>query len=119
MKALITLGNRDVTVELSHSAARALSKRDTPLTAEMELFFSCLIRKQVRFHDSAEGIAVAENLHINFHPVMSQHCHVSEVNDDGPPMADFPIVNEAAYTPHWLKLDFRKGQWLGEFGYGH
>ena len=119
MNALITIGNRGVTVKLSQAATKALSKRDKPLTAEMELFFSCLIRKRVRFHDSADGIAIAENLHVNFHPVMSRHCHVSEVTDEGPPMTDFPIVNEDAYTPHWLKLDFRKGEWQGEFGYGH
>ena len=27
------------------------------------------------------------------------------------------MVKIAPYVPHWLKLDHRNGEWVGEFGY--
>ena len=38
---------------------------------------------------------------------------------DEPPLADFPIVKPTAYVPHWLRIDFRHGKWIGEFGYNN
>ena len=32
-------------------------------------------------------------------------------------LTDFPIAKPEAYVPHWLRIDYRKGQWQGEFGY--
>ena len=34
-----------------------------------------------------------------------------------PPLTEFPIVNARAYMPHWLRIDYRRGEWLGEFGF--
>lgn len=45
----ITLIGKIVEVRLSHTVQRALAERTTPLQAEMELLFSCLIRKRMRF----------------------------------------------------------------------
>lgn len=117
----IEIAGKPVIVVLSDAARNALSRRTSPLVAEMELYFSCLIRKQVRFHEksSANGIPVAalnERLHIHFRPVMTQRCG-KDYEGDEPPLTDFPIVNKRAYIPHWLHIDFRGGQWQGEFGY--
>jgi hypothetical protein len=32
-------------------------------------------------------------------------------------VTDFPITEPERYVPHWLKLDYKGGQWYGEFGY--
>lgn len=45
----ITLAEKPVAMRLSGGAQRALAARATPLLADMELLFSCLIRKRVRF----------------------------------------------------------------------
>lgn len=118
MNREIAFQNRKIALSLSDAAEKALAQRAVPLLAEMELYFSCLIRKAVRFHEgnSADGTLVTENLALRFHPVMTKHCGLDYEGDE-PPLTDFPITNGERYVPHWLKIDYRKGQWQGEFGY--
>jgi hypothetical protein len=85
----------------------------------MELYFSCLVRMKLRFHEHAasdDHVIAAENLAVRFRPVMTKTCHISDFEDE-PPVTDFPIKNPAAFVPHWLRIDFRHGSWSGEFGY--
>jgi hypothetical protein len=30
---------------------------------------------------------------------------------------DMPVVRAERYFPHWLRLDYHRGEWLAEFGY--
>ncbi len=116
---IATLEGKDIRILLSNAAQRALAQRTTPLIAEMELYFSCLIRLRVRFYDSdekASATTVSGQLSIRFRPVMSRHCDLHEVNGK-PPLDDFPIVRRSPYVPRWLSLDYKKGEWVGEFGY--
>jgi len=120
----IELLGKSVDVTLSERARNALSRRTIPLAVEMELYFSCLIRKQVRFTDagnSAEKKAPLEarlndRMRIRFRPVMTKVCG-KDYEGDEPPLTDFPITNTKAYIPHWLKIAYRKDAWVGEFGY--
>jgi hypothetical protein len=114
----ITLADKNVEIRLSAPAKRALAQRQTTLLAEMELLFSCLIRKRVRFRELDREIAtqVTEQLAVSFRPVMTRVCAMAEV-EGSPPVTDFPIANPRPYVPRWLTIDYRKGQWLGEFGY--
>lgn len=118
MKKQIELLGRKVDVSLSPSAATALSKREQLLVAEMELYFSCLIRKKVRFKEviDTDSVNVTERLSVKFRPVMTAACGIDYEGDE-PPLTDFPIKKAAAFVPHWLKLDFKNGQWHGEFGF--
>ena len=113
------LEGRDFRVTLTDAAQQALVKRSTPLIAEMEFYFSCLIRLQVRFYDSDDtGTAtlISPLLAVRFRPVMSQRCDLHAVKGKSP-LEDFPIVKRAPYVPHWMHLDYKKGAWVGEFGY--
>lgn len=115
----IRLHHKTLHIELTAAAAQALAERSVPLLAEMELYFSCLIRKQVRFRDAADdvdAVAVNERLSVRFHPVMSQGCDVAG-HRDGPPLTDFPIVDPERFSPGWLRIDYRGGGWTGDFGY--
>ena len=119
MRATVEIMGREVSVSLSEKASRELAKRATPLIAEMELYFSCLIRMKVRFHDTAHDLVTAQamdKLHIAFHPVMTAACRNDDIGDE-PPLTDFPIQNPQAFVPHWLTIDFRHNQWQGEFGF--
>jgi hypothetical protein len=107
-------------VRLTRNAEQALAERVTPLVAEMELYFSCLIRKRVRFHAEVPDDhcqPVSPNLSISFHPVMTEQCRLDDSAQGEVPKAEFPITNPAAFLPHWLNIDYRKGEWCGEFGY--
>ncbi len=119
MQATVKILGKSVRVECSKSAERALSALTRPLAVEMELYFSCLIRKKVRFGDKAhsrEFVPVNGQLGIAFRPVMTRACKVEDAGGEAP-LADFPIANPAAFVPHWLKIDYRDGNWQGEFGF--
>ena len=109
---------RTIELTISPAAEKALAQRQTPLLAEMELYFSCLIRKAVRFYEtpSRDCTPVNDTLSLCFRPVMTRHCG-TDYEGDEPPLTDFPITQTERYIPHWLNIDYRNGQWLGEFGY--
>ena len=114
-----TLEGKSFRVILTGAAQRALAARSAPLVAEMELYFSCLTRLRVRFHDgdaAASATPVSERLAVRFRPVVTQRCDLHEV-EGKPPLMDAPLVRRAPFVPHWLRLDFRKGEWVGEFGH--
>lgn len=118
----VEIEGRTVEVRLSAKASNRLKQRTLPLVAEMELFFSCLLRKRVRFRDLTEmdnGGSASDNLVVTFRPVMTRHCGLDYFEGDEPPMTDFPIVRIAPYVPHWLSVDWRGGEWVGEFGYAN
>jgi hypothetical protein len=121
MKYTVELEGRSLEIEVSRAASEQLDKLETSLKLEMELYFSCMIRKQVRFRqtlDTLYKVAVNDKLEIGFRPVMTKACSITDTDENGkPPLTDFPIVKPECYIPHWLKLDYRKGEWQGEFGY--
>lgn len=119
MPQQIEFNGKLLELELTPAAADAMALRDTPLLAEMELYFSCLIRKSVRFYETETGdgcTPVDRSLSLCFRPVMTRHCGLDYEGDE-PPLADFPIIHAERYLPRWLKLDYQNGQWKGDFGY--
>ena len=118
MDKQVNIFGKKVTVSLSNTAIKALSTRDKPLIAEMELYFSCLIRKKVRFRENMEGnlVDVVDQFSVRFRPVMTKSCSIDYEGDE-PPLEDFPIEKPEAFVPHWLKIDFKKDEWIGEFGF--
>lgn len=118
MGLIVQLCGRPVEVDWSAAAGRALSERTAPLRVEMELYFSCMIRKKVRFEGQAQShdfVSAGPLLQIAFRPVMTRACAVADY--DEVPLTDFPIVNAAAFVPHWLTIDFRGQRWSGTFGF--
>ena len=118
MRQTVSLQNHPVCVELTPAARRAAESLDRPLHVEMELYFSCLIRKQLRFHHQAgaDAVAIQHNLTLGFRPVMTRHCGKDYAGDE-PPLTDFPLARRDAFIPDWVRIDYRHGQWQGEFGY--
>lgn len=98
-----------------------LEKRSRPLLLELELYFSCLVRKRVHVHehggDDTDAASINDWLRVRFRPVATKSCAISECENGQPQLTDFPIVKPERYYPHWLTLDYRRGQWLAEFGY--
>lgn len=113
------LEGKPLRITLSNAAQAMLAQRSSPLIVEMELYFSCLLRLRVRFYardEEASATPVNDKLAIRFRPVMSRQCDVQAVNGKSP-LGDFPIVKRAPYVPHWLNLDYKRGEWVGTFGY--
>ena len=122
------ISSKTVHIEISDRAIQALQKRQSPLIIEMELYFSCLIRKALRFKDvasidqaanrdnNANTVRVTDNLFLSFRPVMTEVCKVTP-GVAAPPVTDFPIAKIAPYVPKWVNVDYQQSGWSGEFGY--
>lgn len=113
----IILHDKSLEIRLTRAAHKALALRETPLVAEMELLFSCLLRKRVYFGESAEhATPVNAQLAVRFKPIMTRRCSVAE-GGATPPSEGFPLENPRPYVPNWLAIDYRRGEWVGNFGY--
>lgn len=110
-------------LRISERASKALRLCPDPLEVEMELLFSCLIRKRVLFmkphHPHAIHIPCADTrLRVRFRPVMTKVCMMSDVVDvTNAEVEGFSMNRQHAFTPKWLCLDFKKGVWIGDFGW--
>jgi len=117
MQTTVEILGKKVLVEWSASADNKLQDLAEPLLVEMELYFSCLIRKAVRFGRDAhmgDFSSAGTRLKIGFRPVMTKACRVSDF-EGAPPLEDFPIVKPEAFVPKRLTIDYRKGKWSGDF----
>ena len=119
MHTQVEISGHAVNIELTPAALRSLPQQASPLIAEMELYFSCLIRKKVRFYNTPTGVApvyVNDKLGICFRPVMTKVC-ARDYEGEEPPLTDFPIHKADSFIPKWLKIDYCHGEWQGEFGF--
>jgi hypothetical protein len=118
----VIVGGKPLRLNISKAAQAQLDQRAGILFLEMELYFSCLVRKRVYVRetmDAATAHAITDRLTVSFRPVVTETCAMREVERDNPPVKDMPIVHPERYFPHWLLLDYRHGKWQAEFGYGH
>jgi hypothetical protein len=117
----IPFGKGSLEVRLTPRARDALAALETPLAVELELYFSCLIRKRVNFttaplHGAAASGRLSEQVSVSFRPVMTRACSLREAAGK-PDLETFPMVEAAAFSPKWLELDRAHGEWRGEFGW--
>jgi len=117
MVTTVEILGKKVLVEWSAAADKILQNLAEPLLVEMELYFSCLIRKAVRFGGDAQAgnfVSAGPLLKIGFRPVMTKACNVRDFEVE-PPVEDFPIVKPEAFVPKWLMIDYKGGKWSGDF----
>ncbi len=114
----VELKGKLISVTVSEAAQRRLRKMTIPLLVEVELYFSCLIKKICYFRETedVENCArVMDGLFIHFRASMTSKCSIIEF--DKSRTADFPIVNPKPYIPKWVNIDYVGNEWVGEFGY--
>lgn len=120
MEKTVVVGERSLNLTISKRAQAQLDRRTSALFLELELYFSCLVRKRVYVRetiDACDAHTVSDKLQVRFRPVVTETCAMREVERDNPPVRDMPIVHPERYFPHWLTLDYVRGEWLAEFGY--
>jgi hypothetical protein len=115
----VTLNGCDVRVEMTASAMQALALRAEPLYVELELYFSCLVKKFVHFRADSRGkttVPVGDKLLLYFRPVTSTACtwDVAERLGRQPEM---DIDSEALHhvAPKRVFIDHVDGQWRGSY----
>jgi len=106
-------------VQWTGCAERALCSRRVPLVIEMQLNFSCVVKKRVLFHDRTdfETTGINDNIQIAFRPIQAAACDPEEFARNYPVGR---VLNAPAATrmiPSKISIDFRKRRWQGEFGF--
>lgn len=117
--AKVVINGRDVSVEWTDAAARELARRPRPLVVELELYFSCLVKKFVHFHDEAgdrKTVAANDKLRLYFRPVTSTACSFEVAERLGrQPETDLHSEAVGRIAPKKVSLDFARGAWQGHY----
>lgn len=116
----VTINGKPVEVGWTRSAHQALAMRTRPLVVELELYFSCLVKKFVHFHDDdASGRAtarVSDKLCLYFRSVTSTACTMELAERLGrQPEIEIDTAAARRLAPKRVLFDYRDRQWHGEF----
>ncbi|MGD8347738.1 MAG: hypothetical protein PVI79_00810 [Gammaproteobacteria bacterium] len=115
----VALGERRVEIRWTERAARELQRRGRPLVIELQLYFSCVVKKRVLFHERApvDSVPVTDELRLAFRAVTSAACDPLEFANSYPQGEILSAPAAARMVPRHVELDFRRGDWQGEFYY--
>jgi len=134
MQSQLTFHHKAVAIKLSKAAGEQAQKLDSVLLIEIQIYFSCLLGKRLAFYSeaplkgawqlSADELSVvlkdaqplSEQVYVRFNTVMTKDCPVGDYIGP-PPVTDFTINNQKPYVPNWLNIDFKDGQWSGQYGW--
>jgi len=134
MQSQLTFHNKAVAITLSKTADKQSQKLGSVLLIEIQIYFSCLLGKRLAFYSeiplkgtwqlSADEFAVvlkdaqqlSDYVYVRFNTVMTKDCPVGDYIGP-PPVTDFTINNQKPYVPNWLNIDFKDGQWTGQYGW--
>jgi hypothetical protein len=116
----VVLRGRPLTVSWTARAERRLQQLESPLLAEMQLYFSCVVKKRVLFHqqpppEKLELTAVGDHLLVAFRAVQSSSCDPVEFAANFPVKQEFETMGAVRMHPSALRIDYSGGEWEGEF----
>ena len=115
--ATVPYHNHDLDIELTQRARTHLQKRSTALKVEMQLYFSCVIKKRVLFHETTtlETTEVDDMLELTFRLVQATSCDPVEFAQNYPVQKEFTSPAAKKIHPKKLSIDFIRNNWVGEF----
>ncbi len=113
----ISLKEKPLKIEWTKRAQQELSHISKPLIVEMQLYFSCVVKKRVLFSEQVDfkTTSVNDNLQVAFHPVEAASCDPIEFAKNFPAIREFDSISAKKMHPSQLKIDFKQNAWQGEF----
>jgi len=116
-KEEVHLKDKPLKIEWTQRAQQQLLIRSRPLIIEMQLYFSCVVKKRVLFseHANFESQPVNNKFCIAFHPVEAASCDPVEFAKNFPAKREFDSIAAKKMHPGILKFDFVQNSWQGEF----
>ncbi len=113
----ISFHGAELEVVWTRRAEHELKKRERPLIIEMQLYFSCVVKKRVLFHEKTadNSVPVTQGIAVQFRAVQASSCDPVEFARHYPVAQTLTSNAAMRMRPHRMELDFRRGQWCGEF----
>ena len=113
----IDIRGKNMAIMYSKRAEKALEKRTSDLTAELQLYFTCVVKKRVIFHEQTDldAISTKSNLKIFYHAVQSSACGPTEFAVKHPVEKQLNSKAAKLMRPSLLKVDYKNGLWEGIF----
>ncbi len=114
----VALNGRTVRVRWTERADTALHGSQTPLVVELQLYFSCVVKKRVLFHPGPAGfdpVAVDDRFGLVFQPVASAACDPEKFAASYPRGKQLSGDRARRMLPRRVELDYRRGNWEGQF----
>lgn len=118
-KDSIDIRGKKMNIFYSKRAETALKNRNTPLIAELQLYFTCVVQKRIIFHEHTDLETIFANpyLEIAYHTVQSNACDPVEFAASHPVKNELNSKGAKNMRPSFLQIDFINNQWIGEFGF--
>ncbi len=109
--------NKRVEVKWTRRADKALNSRRSSLTIEMQIYFSCVVKKRVLFHDNPDlsAVDINDKLRITSRTVQSGSCDAVEFAKNYPVKDELTTSGAKKMLPSLLCIDYVNEQWVGEF----
>lgn len=113
----INVRGKNMDIMYTKRAEKALLARNRPLTAELQLYFTCVVQKHVLFHEFSEleTQTAKNNLQVAFHTVQSEACDPVKFAEKHPVKKELSSKGAKAMRPSLLKIDHKDGCWTGDF----
>ena len=119
LSKIILINDKPIRVEWTPRAQREMDRRTHPLYVEMELYFSCMVKKYIHFLERPRNgapVYLNEKFAVYFRPVTSTECSMDLAADLGR-QPEIELHNEtvARMLPKRIYVDFKNRRWIGEY----
>ena len=114
----VFINQRELRVRWTARAQRELQRLESGLVVELQLYFSCVVKKRVLFHPDPCGfdpVPVNGRLGLAFRPIASAVCDPEEFAASYPQGMNLSGARAQRMVPRTVELDFRQGNWEGQF----
>lgn len=116
---LVPLRGKTLLVRWTARAEQELARRDGPLQVQMQLYFSCVVKKRVCFPEAGDtpqdAIAIDGRFLIQLRTVQSDRCDPISFAANYPIQAELDSEQAGHMRARELRIDYRQSQWQGEF----
>ncbi len=113
----VHINRREVEITWTRRADTALHRLQQPLIIELQLYFSCVVKKRVLFHRQVdfETIAVNGKIEIAFRAISSAVCNPKKFARDYPEGKNLSAGPASRMVPRVVEIDYRNDEWEGQF----
>jgi len=123
-KQTTEIQGRKLHVKYDKRALQQISTLKKSVYLEMELNFSCLVKKRIfettESHTTKNSLMTQLNdtLYLSFKAITTNVCVPKNFNIyEHESVEVIEIAKPERFVPDWVTIDFQNGSWGGEFGY--